>query len=353
MAEERPLVLVDPAPASREVIFTDQTWTALRERFEVVEVDSSRPDGAAEFDRLLPDAFAVVGQPDLPGARVAAATSLRVVCNVEGNFFPNVDYAACHERGIRVLGCGPAYAQAVAEYSLGLALDLARGISREDRAFRAGTERYTIGANHDAVLLRRAEVGLIGYGNLGRALVTLLRPFVPRLRVHDPWLPDGALREADLEPASLETVLTQSTFVFVLAAVTDENQHLLDGDRLDLLRPGARLVLVSRAAVVDFAALYERVAQGRFLAAVDVWPQEPVAADDPARSLEGLVLSAHRAGGIPEAFGSIGEMVLDDLVQVSHGLPPARMQVAAAELVGRYRSRPVDEKTSARAGGPS
>ena len=58
--------------------------------------------------------------------------------NVEGNFYPNVDYAACFERGVHVLGCGPVYADAVAEFALGLGLDLARGITREDRAFRAG-----------------------------------------------------------------------------------------------------------------------------------------------------------------------------------------------------------------------
>jgi phosphoglycerate dehydrogenase-like enzyme len=87
--------------------------------------------------------------------------------------------------------------------------------------------------------------------------------------------------------------------------------------------------------------LYERVRDGRFLAAVDVWPSEPVPADSPFRSLDGLVFSGHRAGGIPQAFTEIGDMVLDDLAQVEQGLPPVRMQVAARELVSRYRNRPV------------
>jgi phosphoglycerate dehydrogenase-like enzyme len=136
-------------------------------------------------------------------------------------------------------------------------------------------------------------------------------------------------------------VLAESDVVLVLAAMTEDSTGLLDGERLDLLRPGARLVLVSRAAVADFPALYERVRAGRFLAAIDVWPQEPVAPDDPARGLEGLVLSAHRAGGITAAFHAIGAMVLDDLTLVAAGLPPVRMQAASRELVGRYRSRPV------------
>lgn len=333
----RPLVLLQPHPQARETIFSAEAWTDLNARFEVDE-DPRR------FDDLLPRAFAIVGQPDLPAERLAAAPHLRAILNVEGNFFPNVDYAACFDRGIYVLGCGPAYAQPVAEYALGLALDLARGISREDRAFREGRERYTIDGNADAVLLRHSDVGLIGFGSLGRALLPLLRPFAPRIRAYDPWLPASTLRDAGVEPTELDDVLRRSTFVFVLAAVTDENARLLDGPRLDLLPRGARLVLVSRAAVVDFAALYQRVATGHLLAAIDVWPEEPMPADDPSRRLEGLVLSAHRAGGITPAFQEIGAMVLDDLDQLAAGLPPARMQVAARELVGRYRSRPVSRE---------
>ena len=91
----------------------------------------------------------------------------------------------------------------------------------------------------------------------------------------------------------------------------------------------------------DVDAVLDRVAAGRILAAIDVWPQEPMPADSLARTLDGLVLSPHRAGGIPQAFLEIGDMVLDDLDQVRRGLPPVRMQPAARELVGRYRNRPV------------
>ncbi len=293
------------------------------------------------FDALLPQAFAVVGQPDLPGTRLEAAPQLRALLNVEGNFFPNVDYARCFRQGIHVLGCGPAYAPAVAEYALGLALDLARGISREDRAFRAGHEAYVSASTGDSILLSGAAVGLIGYGNLGRAVHRLLTPFGCRIAVYDPWLPASVLTESGATPADLTTLLETSRFVFVLATVTADTEHLLGASELARLAPGARLVLVSRAAVVDYPALMEAVASGRILAAVDVWPTEPVAPDDPARSLDGLVLSAHRAGGIAEAFCSIGEMVVDDLEQIVRGLPPVRMQVAARELVSRYRNRPV------------
>jgi phosphoglycerate dehydrogenase-like enzyme len=338
MSERRRTVLLLPDPHGASRLFTAADRAELEERFNVVELAA----GSRELDAHLGDAFAIVGQPDLPRERIEKAPKLRALLNIEGNFYPNVDYGTLFDRGVHVLGCGPAYADAVAEYSLGLALDLARGISREDRAFRRGDESYVATGNADAILLRGAPIGFIGFGNLGRALRPLLEPFRPVLRAYDPWLPASALEREGVRPASLSEVLSTSVIAFVLATVTAESEHLLGPAELDLLPAGARLVVVSRAPVVDFPALLERVAAGRLLAAIDVWPQEPVPGDDPARSLEGLVLSAHRAGGIPQAFLEIGRMVVDDLTLIAAGLPPVRMQVAARELVDRYRNRPVD-----------
>jgi phosphoglycerate dehydrogenase-like enzyme len=333
----RPLVVVAPEPRRTRQIFAAQAWQELTTTFEVVDLTGAHE----QLDELLPRAFAIVGQPNLPETAIEKAAELRAILNVEGNFLPNVDYEACFARGIRVLGCGPAFGVPVAEYALGLAIDLARGISREDRAFRAGRERYVEDGNEDSVLLTGADIGLIGFGNLGRELARLLVPFRTIVRAYDPWLPAAVLAHEGVQATPLEDVLRSSRFLFVLATITPESTGLLDATALDLLPDGARLVLASRAPIIDFDALLDRVAAGRLYAAIDVWPDEPVPADHRARALPGLVLSAHRAGGIPTAFTEIGAMVLDDLLLIARGLPPVRMQAAARELVGRYRNRPV------------
>jgi phosphoglycerate dehydrogenase-like enzyme len=340
-ARSKPVVLLRPAPQLTSRIFSPDALRRLHEGYTVVDGEADPSEAAIEA--CLPEVFAIVGQPDLPRGRLERAPKLRGILNVEGNFFPNVDYEACFERGVNVVACAPAYAQAVAEFSLGLAIDLARGISREDRAFREGRERYVFGSTEDSILLRGAPMGILGYGNIGRRLLPLLEPFRPSVvRCYDPWLPDAVVREAGMEPSSLEETLRTSTFLFVLATVTAESTHLLDADNMRLIPKGARVVLSSRAAVVDFEAMVRYAAEGRFLAATDVWPEEPAPPDHPARSVEGMVLQAHRAGGIPEAFEQIGEMVLDDLALLAQGLPPVRNQAAVRELVTRYRSRPVD-----------
>ncbi len=338
---DKPVVLLRPAPQTIERIFTDGALRRLHERYTVIDGEADPSEQA--IDDCLPEVMAIIGQPDLPRERFERAPKLRGILNVEGNFFQNVDYVAAFERGVNVVACMPAYAQAVAEFSLGLAIDLARGISREDRAFREGREGYVFQSTQDAILLRGSEMGILGFGNIGRKLLPLLEAFRPAVvRCYDPWLPDAVMRDAGMVPASLDEVMSTSTFLFVLATVTDESRHLLNAQNMQLIPKSARVVLTSRAAVVDFDALVRYVDEGRFLAATDVWPDEPAPADHRARTVENMVLQAHRAGGIPSAFDEIGEMVLDDLALLERGLPPVRNQMAMRELVTRYRSKPVE-----------
>jgi hypothetical protein len=187
--DDRPLILVDPWPRTLERICDAATRARLEALGRVVVHEDGRMP-AEMVERHLPEAVAIVGQTDLNSGRLARAPRLRAILNVEGNLLPNVDYAACFARGIHALVASPAFAPAVAETALGRALDLARGISAADRAMRAGAERYQLEGNRDAFLLHGATVGLVGFGDLARALLELLAPFGCRVLAHDPWLPD-------------------------------------------------------------------------------------------------------------------------------------------------------------------
>ena len=335
-----PLILVDPLPRTLDMICDAPTRARLEALGRLVVSDAG-PMPAATVDAHLPEAVAILGQTDLPAERLARAARLRAVINVEGNFLPNVDYAAARERGIHVLCASPAFAVPVAEAALGMAIDLARGIGAADRAMRAGRERWGLDANAGAFLLSGSPVGIVGFGDLGRALRRMLAPLGCPVRVHDPWLPEAAIRRADATPAGLDELLRRSRVVFVFASATADNERLLGERELRSLPEGAVLLLMSRAAVVDFDALVRVVGEGRLRAAVDVWPDEPLAADHPARGLDGLLLSPHRTGGMPEAFLEIGRLAVADLELVLRGLPPVLCKRAEAETVGRMRSRPV------------
>jgi phosphoglycerate dehydrogenase-like enzyme len=335
------VILVDPQPRTLDMICDRPTRARLDALGELVIHEDGRMPGDV-VDRHLPDAVAILGQTDLPAERLDRARNLRAVVNVEGNFLPNVDYAAARARGVHVLVASSAFAVPVAEAALGMAIDLARGIGAADRAMRAGRETYGLESNAGAFLLSGSPVGIVGFGDLGRALRRLIAPFGCEVRVHDPWLPDMVVRREGAEPAGLDELLSRSRVVFVFAAATTENERFLGERELGLIPDGGVLLVMSRAAVVDFDALTRAVEQGRLRAGVDVFPQEPLAPDHPIRGLDGVLLSPHRSGGMPEAFREIGRLAVTDLELILRGLPPAVCRRAEIETVERLRSRPVE-----------
>ena len=202
-------------------------------------------------------------------------------------------------------------------------------------------EKWGGEGNGAARLLTGAEVGILGFGDLGHAVARVLTGFRPRLRVYDPWMAPSKIGAAGAKAAGLAEVLAQSDVVFVTAAVTSENQGFLGAEAFAAMRPGAAFILLSRASVVDFPALLAAVGAGRIVAASDVWPEEPLAPDHPARGMPGLLKSAHRAGALDIAFKRMGEMVLEDLALLDRGLPPQVCKRAERETVRRMRSKPV------------
>ena len=323
-----------------ELIFDAETRRRLEALGDLVIFDSARRNEAEISDALV-DAEILIGQTPLPKSRLERARKLRTVFNVEGNFLPNIDYDYCFARGIRVLVASPAFAVAVAEMALAFALDLARGITAADRAFRRGEEVYGLESNRDCFVFTGCQAGIIGFGDLARSFRSLLKPFRCRVTAYDPWLPERLLIQHDCVPASLDEVLSTSDAVFVFASVTTENQGFLGARELSLMKPGSIFALVSRAAVVDFEALTDALESGRIKAATDVFPQEPFAAEHRLRNLPNVLLSAHRAGGMQEAFLEIGRLVVSDLELVLRGLAPVSCRIAQPETVGRLRSMPV------------
>jgi phosphoglycerate dehydrogenase-like enzyme len=336
---EMPLILIDPLPRTLDSICDPETRTRLERLGRLVlSEDAAMSDELV--DRYLPEAVLLLGQTDMPRERIARATRLKAIFNVETNFLPNVDYAECHARGIWVLSPTSSFADAVAESALGMAIDLARGISAADRAFRAGREKFGLAGNERCFMFARAPVGIIGFGDLGRKLRALIAPFRNSVSVYDPWLPDDLIRTHDCTPTGLDELLRSSRIIFMFASVTTENQGFIGKREFELMQPGAAFLLMSRAAVVDFPEFIRQVESGRIVAATDVFPIEPVAPDDPVRHVEGLLLSAHRTGGMVDALHQIGRMVVADAELILRGLPPQLCRRADPSVAARLRSMP-------------
>ena len=338
MAEQKPLILFDPFPRTEAMVFTADVAEELDQLARVVTHFGSRAPSDL-VDSVLAEVVIIVGQTDMPKERLERAPNLKAILNVKANWEPNIDYLEAQRRGIYVLSAAPAMAPAVAEACVGYAIALARRTLQADQKFRTGNEAYGISGNEDAYSLFDAAVGLIGFGNLARELVPLLKPFGCNIAAYDPWLSERYLATQGVRAASLESVLTENQFIFILAGVTTENEGFINREKLNLIQQDAAVILASRAEIVDFDAFVEFAAAGKYRAAIDVFPQEPVPKDAAFRQADNILFTSHLAGGLHSSYARIRDMMLDDIRQILAGQPPLRMQRAEPQQAAMMRSR--------------
>jgi phosphoglycerate dehydrogenase-like enzyme len=333
----KPKIILDPSFRRMEHILTTEDLNRLHATADVIW-GKNEPMPEAEIDQVRDETIAIICGNWRHGD-VNRFPNLRAIMEVGGGFPSpqSLDYAACFSRGIRVLSCAPAFGPAVAEMGLGLALACTRQIAWADHAFRHAEPNWSHTSFETELgtpfTLYGKQVGFIGFGGLARALKPLLDPFNCPIQVYDPWLTDSYLRGQKVTPVDLETLLSSSRIIFVLAVPSASNKALLDREKLSLIRPDAVFILLSRSHVVDFDALTEMLLAGRFNAGIDVYPQEPLPKDHPIRTAAHAVLSPHRAGSIPDALLNIGRIVADDIEAICSNRVPQAMQVAQPEFI--------------------
>lgn len=282
---------------------------------------------ASEFLTVAPSADIIVfggwrhGRPGLD-----AASNVRALLEVAGGHEHDLDYTEALRRGMLIGSCAPAFTDVVAEHTLGLAIAAARGITTADRAMRAGAERWLHDGNRNNTTLLGATVGFVGCGGIAQSLLRMLEPFGVRALGYDPPLGDARVRAAGFAPRALDELFVDSHVVFVLAAPTATNRQIVSADLLDQLSPSDVLVVTSRSHLVDFDALVDRLENDNLKAAIDVFPSEPLPADDPLRGAEPAVLTPHLAGALPDALLRIGDLVVRDLGSITRGERPTGLQ---------------------------
>ncbi|MEL6985733.1 MAG: NAD(P)-dependent oxidoreductase, partial [Actinomycetota bacterium] len=151
-------------------------------------------------------------------------------------------------------------------------------------------------------------------------------PFDVELLGYDPPMPRSAMEARGIQPRSLPSIFATADVIFVLAAPTPENVGIVDAELLAALRSDQCVIVLSRASLIDVEELVRRSTERGFRFGIDVFPVEPIPADDPIRSAPNAVLSPHLAGALPPALQTIGRMVADDIEALAAGLTPTAMQ---------------------------
>jgi D-3-phosphoglycerate dehydrogenase len=267
------------------------------------------------------------GAPFVSAAVIAGAPQLTLIGELDGDRFGyRLDIVAAHARGVRVVDTSHASSWPTAEWALGLALVGLRNagaffrlmITHEQTSFPFA-ERA--GPGYDGAELTGKRVGMIGFGHLARRLVELLRPFEVEIGVFDPFVPKELARPYGVTLGPLAAVLATDV-VFVLVPQTPATEGMLSGVELELLRPGAVFVNVSRGKVVDTAALLARLERGDVVACLDVFDPEPVPLDSPFLDLPNVFLSPHLAGVTEESRRRFFSLMVDECLRHFDGLEP-------------------------------
>jgi phosphoglycerate dehydrogenase-like enzyme len=264
---------------------------------------------------------------------ILAAPQLRIVAHCGGEV-KNRFAAPLFDRLTITNAPGP-MAESVAELAVTFLLYSARDVDAYRYALRRPsnaiyTRLHRDGAGFETLLGR--PVGLLGFGRIGRAIATLLRPFGAHLVVHDPHVPAAVIRAAGAQPVSFRTLLGASRQLVVAAALTEQTRHLLGADALALLPDGATVINVARGGIVDLDALTREVRRRRLRCALDVTdPAEPLPLRHPLRNAPGAILTPHVGAASRHIRLQMADTVLSDLERFFHSRP-VRNRVTPAML---------------------
>lgn len=251
---------------------------------------------------------------------IECAPGLGIIART-GVGYDNVDLRVAAGRGIKVCVTPGANKQSVAELTLGLLIDAARGIVTSARSVQAGTWAQTSGRE-----LAGSTLGLVGLGAIGQAVATMARGVGMQVLAHDTE-PDAAfVADRDIELCDLGELLRRSDFVSIHVALTPTSRNMIDRAALAMMKPGAYLVNTARGGIVDEIALADALTTGHLGgAALDVLETEPLSKEHPLRSAPNVTITPHIAGATLEARARSSQMAASQVIDFLEGRPVANL----------------------------
>jgi D-3-phosphoglycerate dehydrogenase len=299
--------------------------------FEAAGFDVSDGLCRSEDDliELLKDADgAQVGVLPLTSRRVLEACPKLKVISRMGVGVDSIDLEAATELGILVCHVPGSNTAEVADHAMALLLTLTRRLQDAIRTTRDGAwsndRKLTFGYYESVQRIAAHTVGIIGFGNIGRAFATRARGFGPsRIIACDPFVNQSTADLYGVQLVPLEELLTKADFVTIHCSATESTHHLINAATLALMKPTAFLINTARGPIVDGAALATVLAGGQLGgAALDVTEKEPIDPDDPLLTLPNCIITPHIAGFSPLFLDECTTHQAENIIQVLTGEKP-------------------------------
>ncbi len=262
------------------------------------------------------DAIIVRSKPKVTRKVIEAAPKLKVIGRA-GVGLDNIDLEAAKAGGIKVVNSPGASSRSVAELVLALTFNVARKVAFADRKMREGVwaKKQCTG-----IELEGKTLGIVGFGRIGYQIAKIVRAIGMDLLLYDPYPNEERAKEVGGMFVDLETLLKESDVVTLHVPLIDTTYHLINEERLRLMKPTAILINAARGAVVDNKALVKAL-QGGWIAGagLDVYEEEPLPKDHPLTKLDNVVLTPHIGASTVEAQMRAGVQVAEQIVEILKG----------------------------------
>jgi len=255
-----------------------------------------------------------------------AAPKLKIVAQIAVGF-DNIDVKEATKRGIYVTNTPEVLTDTTADFAWALLMAVARRIVEADKYVRNGQWKVSW---HPTMMQGRdvynATIGIVGAGRIGYAVAKRATGFGMKILYYDVIPRPEMEKEFGAKKVDMDTIFRESDFVSVHVPLMKETYHLVNEEKLELMKKTAYLINNSRGPVVDEKALYQALKEGRIAGAgLDVFEQEPTPVDNPLLKLDNVVVAPHISSASYETRSKMAEMVAENLVAFFEGRKPPNL----------------------------
>lgn len=275
-----------------------------------------------EEDELLPiigDIDGVIAGDDRFTAKVIENAPKLKVLSKWGTGIDSFDKAACKKAGVAITNTPDAFSEPVADSVLGYMLSFSRRLPWMDAQMKAGIWDKIPGR-----ALRECVLGVIGVGNVGKAVIKRASGFGIRIIATDPISPpDDFLQQYDVTMLGKEDLLQQADYISLNCDLNPTSQHIMNDAAFKGMKNDAVLINTARGPLIDEKALVMALQNGEIAGvAMDVFEDEPLPEDSPLRAMNNVMLAPHNSNSSPEAWEHVHHNTIRNLLRelgIEHG----------------------------------
>jgi len=306
---------------NQSVLICDQVNPILKEVLEknglkVTYESEITPEQVAEKIGNF-EVVVVRSRTKMTSELIAKADKCKIIARV-GIGLDNIDQDAAKEKNIRVINAVEGAITAVAELVIGLMISMAREIPRADREIRNGNwiKKELMGSE-----LKGKYLGIVGLGNIGKRLGRLARALNMNIIGYDVIpINDEFSKEVGLMKADLDTLLSSADYVSFHVPLLDSTHHMINAEKLKMMKNTARIINTSRGGVIDEEALYNSLKDGSLAgAALDVFEVEP-ATENKLITLPNFIATPHIGAQTKEAQLLAANIIAEKIIQILRGV---------------------------------